>query len=35
MLHPLPRGERGDVIAALSLMALLAAIVMAARTFFY
>jgi len=36
MLHPLPRGERGDLIAALSLVALLAAaMVMAARTFFF
>jgi hypothetical protein len=34
MLHPLPRGERSDLIAALSLLALLAAImVMAARIF--
>jgi hypothetical protein len=36
MLHPLPRGERGDLIAALSLVALLAAaMVMAARAFFF
>jgi hypothetical protein len=35
MLHPLPRGERGDLIAAFSLVALLAAVmVMAAKTFF-
>jgi hypothetical protein len=34
MLHPLPRGERGDLVAWLSLVALLAAaMVMAARTF--
>jgi hypothetical protein len=33
MLYPLPRGERGDLIAALALVALLAAaIVMAAKT---
>jgi hypothetical protein len=36
MLYPLPRGERGDLIAALSLVALLAAVmVMAARTFLF
>jgi|KBSMisStandDraft_5_1062788.scaffolds.fasta_scaffold05925_6 hypothetical protein len=33
MLHPLPRGEHRDLIAALALVALLAAaIVMAAKT---
>jgi hypothetical protein len=33
MLHPLPPGERGDLIAALALVALLAAaIVMAVKT---
>jgi len=33
MLHPLPRGERGDLIAVLALVALLAAaIVMAVKT---
>jgi hypothetical protein len=36
MLHPLPRGDRGDLIAALSLVVLLAAAMfMAARAFFY
>jgi hypothetical protein len=36
MLHPLPRGDRGDLIAALSLVVLLAAVmVVAARRFFY
>jgi hypothetical protein len=36
MLYPLPRGERGDLIAALSLVALLAAVmVVAARTFLF
>lgn len=35
MLHPLPRSERGDLIAWLSLVALLAAaMVIAARTLF-
>jgi hypothetical protein len=34
MLHPVPRGERGDLIAAISLVALLvAAMFMAARAF--
>jgi hypothetical protein len=34
MIDPVPRGDRGDLIAALSLVALLAAVmVMAARAF--
>jgi hypothetical protein len=35
MLHPVPRGDRGDLIAAISLVALLIGVMtMAARALF-
>jgi len=35
VIHPVPRGEHGDLIAAISLVALLAAaMVVAAKVFF-